>query len=97
MPIPMPPAWKPIGGLKPLETEAPMGPIMGLGEGKAAMVVPCTGAGRAVLPMDRLFREVMLLSRLLVRSLVCKRKEKHQHQRALQQKHWALSAESLTL
>lgn len=75
MPIPMPPAWKPIGGLKPLETEAPMGPIMGLGEGKAAMVVPCTGAGRAVLPMDRLLREVMLLSRLLVRSLVCKRKK----------------------
>lgn len=44
---------------------------MGPEEGKAGMVVPCAGAGRAVLAKDRLFRDVMLLSRLLVRSLVC--------------------------
>lgn len=48
-----------------------MGPIMGLGEGKAAMVVPCTGAGRGGFAKERLFRDVMLLRRLLVRSLVC--------------------------
>lgn len=48
-----------------------MGPIMGLGEGKAAMVVPCTGDGRAGFAKERLFRDVMLLRRLLVRSLVC--------------------------
>ncbi|KAG7225688.1 hypothetical protein INR49_012274 [Caranx melampygus] len=65
MPIPMPPVWKPIGGLKPLETEAPMEPTMGVEEGKAEMVEPCTGAGRAVLANDRLFSDVMLLRRLL--------------------------------
>lgn len=48
-----------------------MEPTMGPGEGKADMVVPCTGAGRGELANDRLFRDVMLLSRLLVRSLVC--------------------------
>lgn len=60
-----------MGELKPLETGAPMEPTMGLEEGKADMVAPCTGAGRAALAKDRLFRVVMLLSRLLVRSLVC--------------------------
>lgn len=69
----MPPAWKPMDGLKPLETGAPMEPTMGPGEGKAAMVELCTGEGRAVLANERLFSEVMLLSRLLVRSLVCKK------------------------
>lgn len=59
-----------MGALKPLETGAPIEPSMGLGEGKAAMVVPCTGAGRAVLAKDRLFKDVMF-RRLLVRSLVC--------------------------
>ena len=54
-----------------METGAPMEPTMGPEEGKAGMVVPCAGAGRAVLAKDRLFRDVMLLSRLLVRSLVC--------------------------
>lgn len=56
-------------GLKPLET----GPTIGPEEGKADMVVPCTGAGRAEFAKDRLFRDVILLSRLLVRSLVCKK------------------------
>lgn len=71
MPIPTLPVWKVVGGLKPLEIWAPMGPIMVPEEGKAAMVEPCTGAGRGVLPKERLFRDVMLLRRLLVRSLAC--------------------------
>lgn len=58
-------------GLKPLETGAPIEPIMGLEVGKADMVVPCTGPGRGVLARDMLLRDVMLLRRLLVRSLVC--------------------------
>lgn len=45
-----------------------MEPTIGPEEGNADMVDPCTGAGRAVFAMDR---DVMLLSRLLVRSLVC--------------------------
>lgn len=68
MPIPMPPVWKPIAGLKPFETEVPMEPTIGPEEGNVDMVDPCTGAGRAVFAMDR---DVMLLRRLLVRSLVC--------------------------
>lgn len=75
MPIPMPPVWKPMGVLKPLEIWAPMGLIMEPEEGKDAMVEPCTGAGRGVLAKERLFRDVMLLRRLLVRSLVCSKKQ----------------------
>lgn len=71
MPIPMPPVWKLMGVLKPLEIWEPMGPIMVPEEGKAAMVEPCTGAGRGALARERLFRDVMLLRRLLVRSLAC--------------------------
>lgn len=70
----MPPAEKPICVLKPLDTGAPMEPIMGLEDGKPEMVELCTGAGRAVLASDRLFSDVMLFRRLLVRSLACNRK-----------------------
>lgn len=45
-----------------------MEPTIGPEEGNADMVDPCTEAGRAAFAMDR---DVMLLSRLLVRSLVC--------------------------
>lgn len=64
-----------MGWLKPLETEAPMGATIGVEEGKTEMVVPCTGAGRGVLAKDKLFRDVMLFRRLLVRSLVCNTKK----------------------
>lgn len=57
-----------MGVLKPLATWAPMGLIMEPEEGKEAMVEPCTGAGRGVLAKERLFRDVMLLRRLPVRS-----------------------------
>lgn len=72
IPMPMPPAEKPMGALKPLDTGAAMEPIIGLEEGKPEMVELCTGAGRAALAIDRLFNDVMLFRRLLVRSLVCK-------------------------
>lgn len=65
----MPPVWKLMGVLKPLEIWAPMGLIMEPEEGKGAMAEACTGAGRGVLAKERLFRDVMLLRRLLVRSL----------------------------
>lgn len=74
MPIPRPPVWKLMGALKPLEVWAPMGLIMEPEDGKGAMVEPCTAAGRGVLAKERLFRDVMLLRRLLVRSLACNTK-----------------------
>lgn len=52
---------------------------MGLEEGKPDMVELCTGAGRAVLAIDRLFSDVMLFRRLLVRSLACNGKSERVH------------------
>lgn len=52
---------------------------MGLEEGKPEMVELCTGAGRAVLVIDRLFSDVMLFRRLLVRSLACNGKSERVH------------------
>lgn len=84
MASPMPPAEKPICTLKPLDTGPPMEPIMGLEDGKPEIVEFCTGAGRAVLASDRLFSDVMLFRRLLVRSLACNRKIKMVHHKLCQ-------------
>lgn len=73
MAIPIPPDWKPKVGLKPLGTGAAMDPTTGVAELKAGMVGPGIGAGRAALAKDRLSIAVILLKRLLVRSLVCNR------------------------
>lgn len=64
MPIPMPPVWKLMGELKPLLTGpmVPIPPMLGP-DGKAEEMVPL---GPEL--SERLFRDVMLFRRLLVRS-----------------------------